>query len=363
MLEKLEMYFGQGFYYLISGVVMSLVIYSIILIALYLISKRSSRNLSIFSFKKIIIGYLLVLYLLTILRITGVIGMEFHIWWFVESIRLLKLSIPFMNGSIFMISLNLIIFMPLGFLIPCVFKNYNWKNALLSGFVLSLSIEFLQLFGGRFFEVDDIIANSLGALIGYLLWQSINGIIKKETRNKSIIKGICTIFGTIIILFTISLIANGDNLEKQSNEAYSEIGMSESEINDISKISYYKDGNKIEIIDLTTYSEIYRFLGTDISNKIGSYSKDDCNDNVSTIIEKRDDEFLEIYFNEKHSFTFYNNKDLVLEDVKYILYDLADGTIYFATDNSDKFTHVLKYENKDRPFQTNQKINNILNQL
>ena len=141
MLEKLEMYFGQGFYYLISGVVMSLVIYSIILIALYLISKRSSRNLSIFSFKKIIIGYLLVLYLLTILRITGVIGMEFHIWWFVEYIRLLKLSIPFMNGSIFMISLNLIIFMPLGFLIPCVFKNYNWKNALLSGFVLSLSID------------------------------------------------------------------------------------------------------------------------------------------------------------------------------------------------------------------------------
>lgn len=84
-----------------------------------------------------------------------------------------------------MVTLNLLLFVPLGFLITAVFKkiNFNYKKVSLSGCVFSCSIEFLQLFAGRFFEIDDIIANTLGTLIGYLFWQSFNGMRDKRTRG------------------------------------------------------------------------------------------------------------------------------------------------------------------------------------
>lgn len=362
MLNKFEMYFAQGLHYLKSGVVIAIIVYCIMLTALWMIGKRSfiKRHISI---KKIILEYLLVLYIITILQITGIIGMSFHISWFVEEIQFLKLSIPFIGSSVLMITLNLILFIPLGFLIPFVFKSDNWNcnKVLLIGFLLSFCIEFLQLFGGRFFEIDDIVANTFGTLVGYLLWESAHGILEEKIRNKSVIKGMCTILGTAIILFTISFIANGDALNEQQSVIYSEMGISETEINDIAQISFYTYGDETEITDSTIYAQLYAFIGIDISNNISSYVNNEYDNNLNNIIENSYKEYLEILFNEKHNFTFYNNEDLVLEDVRHILYDLNDGTIYFGKDSSDNLTNVLKYENKEYPFKINQKIYEIIN--
>ena len=38
------------------------------------------------------------------------------------------------------------------------------------GFVTTFFIELLPLFGGRFAEIDDIIANTLGATLGFMLY-------------------------------------------------------------------------------------------------------------------------------------------------------------------------------------------------
>ncbi len=365
MLDKIEMYFGQGLYHLKSGIAISIIIYAVILAVLWIIGKRNFIKIRPLSIKKMIVEYLLVLYIIVILQITGIIGMSFHISWFVESIQLFELSIPFVGSSILMVTLNLMLFIPLGFLIPVVLKskNWTWKKVFLIGFLLSFCIEFLQLLGGRFFEIDDMITNAFGTLVGYLFLQSLYGIIEEKTRKKSVINGMCTIFATAIILFSLSIISNGDSLKAQEDTMYSQMGMSEVEIADISKISLYTYGDEKEITDATIYCKIYSSMGMDISNGASSYVQNAYNDNVNSIIENSDDKYLEIFFDGKHSFTFYNNHDLVLEDVRHIFYDLNDGTIYFGTDNSDNFINVLKYENKEYPFETNQDIYETIKDL
>lgn len=64
--------------------------------------------------------------------------------------------------------LNVVLFVPVGFLLRCGFMGMTWKQALLTGCGLSVAIELLQLvFKKGFCETDDIIHNVVGCLIGY----------------------------------------------------------------------------------------------------------------------------------------------------------------------------------------------------
>lgn len=72
---------------------------------------------------------------------------------------------------------NIIMFMPVGILMPLIFKRtkrFFWM--LLGGFLFALSIETLQLvlcFAGmclRSFDVDDLILNTFGAMLGYIVY-------------------------------------------------------------------------------------------------------------------------------------------------------------------------------------------------
>ena len=67
---------------------------------------------------------------------------------------------------------NILAFMPFGFLVPATFRGINkWWMILLHSFWLSLGIELFQLithFGE--FDVDDILLNSLGAMLGWFIF-------------------------------------------------------------------------------------------------------------------------------------------------------------------------------------------------
>lgn len=64
--------------------------------------------------------------------------------------------------------LNALLFVPVGFLLRCGFIGMTWKRALLIGSGLSVSIEFMQLLSHKgCCEVDDVLHNTLGCLIGY----------------------------------------------------------------------------------------------------------------------------------------------------------------------------------------------------
>ena len=68
---------------------------------------------------------------------------------------------------------NVLLFVPYGFLGCWAFermKGFAWCTLL--GAVTSLSIECLQLVTGRgFFQIDDILTNILGTVVGYLIFR------------------------------------------------------------------------------------------------------------------------------------------------------------------------------------------------
>ena len=73
------------------------------------------------------------------------------------------------------ILMNVIVFIPLGILFGVMFHVNGWLKSLLAGLVVSVSIEVLQLlFKKGLFQVDDIIHNTIGCLIGYTICQIAN---------------------------------------------------------------------------------------------------------------------------------------------------------------------------------------------
>lgn len=75
---------------------------------------------------------------------------------------------------------NVLIFAPLGFLPPLLWRRWrHWWAALGLSIGTSCLIEFLQLFLGRSVDVDDVILNALGGLLGYLLFCLVPKKLKK----------------------------------------------------------------------------------------------------------------------------------------------------------------------------------------
>lgn len=65
--------------------------------------------------------------------------------------------------------LNVVAFVPFGFFLPLLYKSYrNIKLIAVIGFLFSLCIELVQMFGWGATEIDDLIANMLGVCLGYL---------------------------------------------------------------------------------------------------------------------------------------------------------------------------------------------------
>ena len=64
--------------------------------------------------------------------------------------------------------MNIVVFLPIGFLLGMAFAKIKLWMVILVGLCISLSIETMQLLLHRgFSEVDDVIHNTLGCLIGF----------------------------------------------------------------------------------------------------------------------------------------------------------------------------------------------------
>jgi glycopeptide antibiotics resistance protein len=139
-------------------------------------SKKIGYKLPI---EHIVIVYIFVYYLTVVLSFTGIpsiVHISFGIitpkglnipsdeinlipfYWITEGVR------PYIE--------NILLFIPFGFLLPCIWKKYDvlWKTAL-SGFTFSLMIELSQLFNQRITDIDDLLMNTLGALIGWVIFR------------------------------------------------------------------------------------------------------------------------------------------------------------------------------------------------
>ena len=82
---------------------------------------------------------------------------DFHPFWSYDRPELLVENI-----------MNVIVFIPIGLLLGCAFKQTTWWKALLIGCSISITIEALQFwFMKGFSEVDDVMHNTMGCLVGF----------------------------------------------------------------------------------------------------------------------------------------------------------------------------------------------------
>ena len=95
--------------------------------------------------------------------------------------------IPFRDGISLSMILNVVMLMPLGFLLPLLWKEYqSLVRTAIIGFCFSCGIEFCQLFNRRVSDVDDLLMNTLGAILGWLIWIVFSRIthLKYGRRNQ-----------------------------------------------------------------------------------------------------------------------------------------------------------------------------------
>ena len=80
--------------------------------------------------------------------------------------------IPFASKGVVTYELNVIMFLPLGFLLPLLWSDYRrlGKTAL-TGLGMSVLIEVLQLINMRITDIDDLTMNTLGTVLGFAFWK------------------------------------------------------------------------------------------------------------------------------------------------------------------------------------------------
>jgi glycopeptide antibiotics resistance protein len=90
----------------------------------------------------------------------------------------LEINMVNLAGNLFMLT-------PLGIFIPALWEKKRSVAAVLRiGVMCSAAIETIQFFIGRTSDIDDIILNTVGVLIGYLLYRSWHSRTLKQNKAR-----------------------------------------------------------------------------------------------------------------------------------------------------------------------------------
>jgi len=83
---------------------------------------------------------------------------------------------------------NIALLIPIGLLVPFVNQNMTWKKSLVLGVVAGLSIEVMQtVLRVGIFDIDDVILNALGVLIGYFAFTILANWIRSRSYKKIVV--------------------------------------------------------------------------------------------------------------------------------------------------------------------------------
>ncbi|MBQ6538911.1 MAG: VanZ family protein [Bacilli bacterium] len=74
---------------------------------------------------------------------------------------------------------NILLFLPFGFFVGYIIKSKDIILPLIICIVCSISVETVQLYIGRVFDVDDIILNVIGGLAGYFVYRIVHSFAAK----------------------------------------------------------------------------------------------------------------------------------------------------------------------------------------
>lgn len=151
----------------------------------YAIFRMKYKGTRKYPFAKVILwlvlaGYVAVVVAVTMLRGDGYNGTNFHLF---RAWREAWNNFSFKNWA--NVLLNVAMFVPLGVLLPWIHRLFRkWYVMLGSGFVFSFVIEVFQYATSRgLFDIDDLFANTLGAIFGYGIFMAIYTAVTKGEKK------------------------------------------------------------------------------------------------------------------------------------------------------------------------------------
>ncbi|MFY2251493.1 VanZ family protein [Priestia megaterium] len=87
--------------------------------------------------------------------------------------------------SLLNLTANVMLFSPLGFFVALIWRKYHSiKKVTILGLSVTCLIEFIQYFIGRSSDIDDVLLNTFGTVIGYVVLLIIQYLISKPVRQK-----------------------------------------------------------------------------------------------------------------------------------------------------------------------------------
>ena len=175
----------KNYFIMLMAMVINAFFISVIIFAVYLIIKKIIKKK--ISIKRSLLEFTFIWYVFTLLEVTGIIGihsMTQYKWeWFLESFDVIKIIIPQDGGEVAMLICNCVLFIPFGFLLPIIFQRMKIIRVLIISLIVILIIELLQAAGGRMLEVNDIVTNLLGTVIGYMLYKLCFELQKRKNEK------------------------------------------------------------------------------------------------------------------------------------------------------------------------------------
>ncbi len=107
---------------------------------------------------------------------------------------------------------NILVFVPFGYFVSSYVKASKISHILIISLVTSLTVELVQMQIGRSFDIDDIILNVVGSIIGFFLYIGLSAIKKHLPKifQKDILYNIlCIVLSIISIFYFLKLIRFG----------------------------------------------------------------------------------------------------------------------------------------------------------
>lgn len=103
---------------------------------------------------------------------------------------------------------NIVLFIPFGFFVSRYVNAKKASHILIASAIISFTIEVVQYKIGRAFDIDDVLLNVVGSIIGFLFFISLSAIqnhLPKFLKRDAFYNIICIIL-TIIIAFYLAKI-------------------------------------------------------------------------------------------------------------------------------------------------------------
>lgn len=99
---------------------------------------------------------------------------------------------------------NIALLVPIGFLVPLIYRNLTWKKSLALAVFSGLFIEVMQtVLRVGIFDIDDVILNALGVMIGYFAFVILAKWMRSRNYKNIIITAIIIIAAAAAAFYAI----------------------------------------------------------------------------------------------------------------------------------------------------------------